>query len=71
METTSTEITDQKSKKKPYRNTGSGVYGLAFLGAFIYYVQHATTFWMGTLGFFKALVWPAFLIHKLMEFLQM
>ena len=47
------------------------VYGLAFLGALVYYIQHATTFWEGVLGFLKALVWPAMLIYKLLEFHKM
>ncbi len=46
-----------------------GVYGLAFVGAVIYYIQHAETFWMGAIGFLKALVWPAILIYKLLELL--
>ena len=71
METNAPENKNQNSKRTIYRNTGSGAYGLAFIGAFIYYIQHATTFWMGVIGFFKALVWPAFLIYKLMEFLKM
>ncbi len=33
-----------------------GVYGLAFLGALVYYFQHAATLWAGVLGFFKALL---------------
>ena len=48
-----------------------GVYGLAFIGAVIYFIQHATTFWGGVLGVLKALVWPALLIYKLLEFLMM
>lgn len=40
----------------------SGVYGLAFIGALVYNIQHATTFWLGVVGFFKDLFWPAFLI---------
>jgi hypothetical protein len=70
MENTS-EITEQKPKKKSYTSTGNGIYGLAFIGAVIYYIQHATTFWMGVVGFFKALVWPAVLVYKLMEYLKM
>jgi hypothetical protein len=50
---------------------GGGIYGLAFIGALVYNLQHTTTFWIGLLGFLKALVWPAFLIYKLMEFLKM
>jgi hypothetical protein len=48
-----------------------GVYGMAFIGALIYFIQQATTFWMGVLGFFKALFWPAVLIYKLLEYLKM
>jgi len=48
-----------------------GVYGLGFIGALVYYIQHATSFWNGVLGFFKALVWPALLIYKALEYLKM
>ena len=47
----------------------SGVYGLGFLGAVIYYISTATGFWMGVLGILKALVWPAFLVYELLKFL--
>ena len=43
-----------------------GGYGLAVIGAAIYYIQNADTFWMGVLGILKAIVWPAFLIYKLL-----
>jgi hypothetical protein len=49
----------------------SAVYGMGFLGAAIYYIQHATTFWMGVVGFFKAIFWPAFLVYKVLESLKM
>jgi len=45
---------------------GGGFYFLGFLGAFIYYAQQSTTFWQGIVGFLKALVWPAFLVYKLL-----
>jgi hypothetical protein len=38
------------------------VYGLGFIGAAIYFISHATGFWMGVLGFLKAIVWPAILV---------
>lgn len=47
-----------------------GAYGLGFLGALVYYIQHAATFGAGVVGFLKALVWPAILVYKLMEFLK-
>ena len=58
---------------KRVKNNGvsGGVYGLAFVGALVYYLQHATSFWGGVLGIFKALIWPALLIYKLLEFLKM
>ncbi len=48
-----------------------GLYSLAFIGAAVYFIQHATSFWGGVLGFFKALFWPAILMYKLLEFLKM
>jgi len=48
-----------------------GLYCVAFLGALVYYIQTATTFWMGCLGVLKALVWPAMLIYKAFTILGM
>jgi hypothetical protein len=54
------------------RGAPSGaVYGLGLIGAAIYYIAHATTFWMGVLGFLKAIVWPVFLIYEAMKHLGM
>jgi len=44
-------------------HTSNAVYGLGFIGAAIYYVMQATTFWMGVVGILKAIVWPAFLVY--------
>ena len=49
----------------------SCIYGLGFIGALVYYIQQATDFQMGFIGFLKALTWPAFLIYELLKFLQM
>jgi len=57
--------------KGPMSGASGGVYGLAFIGAVIYYLQHATDFLSGLLGIVKALVWPAMLVYKLLEFLKM
>jgi hypothetical protein len=48
---------------------GGAVYGLGFIGALIYYLSIAATFWMGVLGILKAIVWPAFLVFELLKFL--
>ena len=45
---------------------GKAVYCLGFIGAAVYYISTATTFWMGALGILKAIVWPAFLVFKLL-----
>lgn len=50
---------------------GSAVYGLGFIGACVYYIGTAATFWLGVLGVLKAMVWPAFLVYELLKFLQM
>lgn len=54
-------------KNKACEGTGSAIYGLGFIGAAIFYISHADTFWIGVLGFLKALVWPAFLIYQALE----
>jgi len=51
------------SNYKASQQSGSAIYGLGFIGAVVYYISTATTFWMGLLGILKALVWPAFLIY--------
>lgn len=57
------------------KNCGSGcggaVYGLGFIGAAVYYVTTAGSFWLGVLGVLKALVWPAFLVYGLLKSLGM
>jgi hypothetical protein len=58
----------KRNRKSP--SPSSGIYGLAFIGAAIYFIQHATTFWEGVVGILKALVWPAVLIYKCLEFLK-
>jgi len=50
---------------------GGGIYGLGFIGALVYYLSTAATFWIGVLGILKALVWPAFLVFHLLKFLGM
>ena len=59
---------DFKHKGMPQ---GSALYFFAWLGATIYYLQHATGFWMGVLGVLKAFVWPVFLMLRVYDFLKM
>jgi hypothetical protein len=47
------------------------VYGMGMIGAAIYFISHAVGFWMGVVGFLKALVWPAFLVYEAFKHLAM
>ena len=59
-------------KKEIHNNAPAGaVYGLGLIGAAIYFISHATSFWMGVLGFFKAIVWPAFIVYEAFKHLGM
>lgn len=60
----------KKNNKNACGACGGGIYGLAFIGAVIYFVQNADSFWAGVLGVGKAIVWPAILVYKLLEFLM-
>ena len=68
------ENIDCKDKKGIKKHTGSGAAGavwcLGFIGAVVYFIQQADSFGTGVIGFLKALVWPAFLIYNLLEFLK-
>lgn len=44
-------------------------YGMGFLGAVVFYIKTAATFWMGVLGVIKALFWPAMIVYKLLPLL--
>jgi hypothetical protein len=39
------------------------IYGMGFIGAVVYFISHATGFWVGVLGVLKAIFWPAFLVY--------
>ena len=52
------------SPNKVNENASSGaLYGQGFIGAIIYFISTAGSFWMGVLGILKAMVWPAFLVY--------
>jgi len=49
--------------------TSSAIYGLGFIGAAAYYLMTATSIWVGIIGIFKAIFWPAFLVYGLLKLL--
>lgn len=60
-------LTNEQKKKGKQGDLSAGIYGMAFIGAAFYFITHAATFWMGVLGVVKALFWPAYLIFKVLE----
>ncbi|AXT58228.1 hypothetical protein J8L88_18920 [Aquimarina sp. MMG015] len=58
-------------KERVQKNASSNtVYGLGIIGALIYYVSQATSFWVGIIGVLKAFVWPAFLVYELLSYVN-
>jgi hypothetical protein len=72
MTTDTTPIQIIREKPKViYRDGGGGaVYGLGLIGAWIYFIGHATTFWLGVLGFLKGIVWPVYIVYELLKYLN-
>lgn len=71
--------TELKSNEQEIRNpkvmykggASDAVYGLGLIGAWVYYLSHATTFWLGVLGIFKGIFWPAMLVYELLKYLKL
>ena len=62
---------EKKHCRKMHNNSAGGaIYGLGLIVALFYFLQHATTFGLVIFGILKSIVWPAFLIFKLLEFLK-
>jgi hypothetical protein len=60
------------NKQVTINKGGSGaVYCLGIIGAAIYYIEHATTFWLGLLGIIKAIFWPAILVYTAFQMLHL
>ena len=69
-EITPTEGEVRKVKMMYGGGAGDAVYGLGLIGAWVYYIGRAKTPEERVKGFFKGLVWPAFMVYELLEFLH-
>ena len=59
-------------KKEVHGNAPAGVvYVLGLIGAAVFFISQATSFWLGVLGFLKAIVWPALLVYESFKYLTM
>lgn len=47
------------------------IYGMSFIGAAFYFIGHASTFWLGVLGFLKAVFWPAVVMYAILDLLKL
>lgn len=44
------------------------IYKMGFIGALVFYISHAQTFWIGIFGIVRAAVWPAMLVYETFNF---
>jgi len=70
-----TELNESEGKEctadlKVQGGSSNAVYGLGMIGAWVYYIGRATTPEEKIQGFLKGLVWPAFLVYELFQFLH-
>jgi hypothetical protein len=64
----------KKDKSGRAVNKGGGPVGftlfLAWIGAIVYFVQNSAGFWGFILAILKACVWPAFVLHRVLQILN-
>jgi len=65
-----TTADEKKVKMEHSGGGGDTVYGLGLIGAWVFYIGRASTPEERVKGFFKGLVWPAFLVYELLNFLH-
>ena len=72
MSSEPTEIEPQgrKVEVKYGGSSADAVYGIGLIGAWVFYLSRAKSFREGAIGFFKAIVWPAFMVYALFKYLE-
>ena len=58
------------AKEWKQHGKSGGVYFLGFIASAVYFIQNAVGFGQGLLAFLKAIVWPAFLIYRVLTVLH-
>ncbi len=59
------------NERRKFMGNNGVIYGMAFIGALVYFIQHAIGFWGGVAGIFKALFWPAMVLYKVLGILNL
>ena len=57
------------SKDRAVAGAGA-IYGLGIFGAWVYFFQHAHTFWAFILAFFQGIFWPAWMVYHVFKVLH-
>ncbi len=72
MTTEVTAVKPEAPKTTVIRSGGGSdtVYALGVIGACVYYIGRAETTEDKIKGFFKGLVWPAFVVYDVLKFLH-
>jgi hypothetical protein len=60
-----------KTNVKTAASASAPIYGLGLIGALVYFIQYADSFWMGVLGVFKAMFWPAILVYEMLKYFRL
>ncbi len=50
---------------------GGAIYGVGFVGAWIYFCSTARDFWEGVLGILKSIDWHGFVVYELLIFFSL
>lgn len=64
------DLKDKNVNVQVHGGSSDAVYGLGLFGAWAWYIGRATTPEERIKGFFKGLVWPAFMVYALFQFLN-
>jgi hypothetical protein len=54
-------------KGESSKSSEGGIYGVGFVGALIYNMQAAVGFGAVVTGLLKSMIWPAYVVYKLLE----
>lgn len=58
---------DKSKNVNSNHGTSGALYFVGFVGAVVYWMQAAVGFGAVVTGFLKAMVWPAYIVYKLLE----